>query len=48
MWVPLEDVGQGHAPDLVDHVLEERVHQGGGSHVHDLGEEGHLLGQDQG
>lgn len=41
-----EDVGQDHAPGLVDRIQEEEVLQGGGSHVQDLEEEDRVQGQD--
>jgi len=42
-----EDVGQDHAPGLVDRIQEEEVLQGGGSHVQDLEEEDRVQGQDR-
>lgn len=46
VWAHSEDIGQDHAPDLVDHVQGEEVLQGGGSRVQDLEDEGHVQGQD--
>ena len=46
VWAHSEEVGQDHAPGLVDRVQEGGVLQGGGSHVQDLEEEGPIQGQD--